>query len=215
MFERFTDRARRTVVLAQEEARLANSGAIGPEHILAGLIHEGEGVAAKVLADLGVTLDGVRHFAASTPGPAPGGHIPFTAECKKDLELSLREALQLGHNYIGTEHLLLALTRDPEGVTGVIFDELGVNPPAVREAVMKMLTEGRQPETRAISYTIDANTALPPGWTRTALPSDPIRELVDAANDIVEWFLGRDPASIEAREHLLRLKRAIDKVAAK
>ena len=116
MFERFTDRARRVVVLAQEEARMLNHNYIGTEHILLGLIHEGEGVAAKALESLGISLEGVREQVEEIIGQgqtAPAGHIPFTPRAKKVLELSLREALQLGHNYIGTEHILLG--PDPRG----------------------------------------------------------------------------------------------------
>src|SRR5215217_1685955 len=113
MFERFTDRARRVVVLAQEEARLLNHHYIGTEHILLGLIHEHEGVAAKVLETLGISLEAGREKVQSIIGEGgsevPSGHIPFTPRSKKVLELSLREALQLGHNYIGTEHILLGL----------------------------------------------------------------------------------------------------------
>ncbi|SRR5712692_4385510 len=108
MFERFTDRARRVVVLAQEEARMLNHNYIGTEHILLGLIHEGEGVAAKALESLGISLEAVRSQVEEIIGQgqaAPTGHIPFTPRAKKVLELSLREALQLGHNYIGTEHI--------------------------------------------------------------------------------------------------------------
>jgi len=115
MFERFTDRARRVVVLAQEEARMLNHNYIGTEHILLGLIHEGEGVAAKALESLGISLDAVREQVQEIIGQgqqAPSGHIPFTPRAKKVLELSLREALQLGHNYIGTEHILLGLIRE-------------------------------------------------------------------------------------------------------
>src|ERR687897_191275 len=115
MFERFTDRARRVVVLAQEEARLLNHNYIGTEHILLGLIHEGEGVAAKALESLGISLEAVRAQVEEIIGQgqsAPTGHIPFTPRAKKVLELSLREALQLGHNYIGTEHILLGLIRE-------------------------------------------------------------------------------------------------------
>ena len=110
LFERFTDRARRVVVLAQEEARLLNHNYIGTEHILLGLIHEGEGVAAKALESLGISLEAVRSQVEEIigqGGSSPSGHIPFTPRAKKVLELSLREALQLGHNYIGTEHILL------------------------------------------------------------------------------------------------------------
>ena len=119
MFERFTDRARRVVVLAQEEARMLNHNYIGTEHILLGLIHEGEGVAAKGLESLGISLEAVRSQVEEIIGQgqqAPSGHIPFTPRAKKVLELSLREALQLGHNYIGTEHILLGLIREGEGV---------------------------------------------------------------------------------------------------
>ncbi len=114
MFERFTDRARRVLVLAQEEARLLNHNFIGTEHILLGLIHEGEGVAAKALESLGISLEAVREKVEELIGPASGpsaGSPPFTPRAKKVLELSLREALQLGHNYIGTEHMLLPRTR--------------------------------------------------------------------------------------------------------
>ena len=117
MFERFTDRARRVVVLAQEEARLLNHSYIGTEHILLGLIHEGEGVAAKALESLGISLEAVRNQVQDIigqGGSSPSGHIPFTPRAKKVLELSLREALQLGHNYIGTEHILLGLIREGE-----------------------------------------------------------------------------------------------------
>jgi ATP-dependent Clp protease ATP-binding subunit ClpC len=119
VFERFTDRARRVLVLAQEEARLLNHSFIGTEHILLGLIHEGEGVAAKALESLGISLEAVREKVEETigmAGTAPSGSPPFTPRAKKVLELSLREALQLGHSYIGTEHMLLGLVREGEGV---------------------------------------------------------------------------------------------------
>jgi ATP-dependent Clp protease ATP-binding subunit ClpC len=124
MFERFTDRARRVVVLAQEEARMLNHNYIGTEHILLGLIHEGEGVAAKALESLGISLDAVREQVQEIIGQgqqAPSGHIPFTPRAKKVLELSLREALQLKHNYIGTEHILLGLLREGEGMAAQIL----------------------------------------------------------------------------------------------
>src|SRR5918996_1932747 len=119
MFERFTDRARRVVVLAQEEARMLNHNYIGTEHILLGLLHEGHGVAANALESLGVPLDGVRKEVEEIIGrgeTAASGHIPFTPRAKKVLELSLREALELGHNYIATEHILLGLVREVKGV---------------------------------------------------------------------------------------------------
>src|SRR5437899_206239 len=130
MFERFTDRARRVVVLAQEEARLLNHNYIGTEHILLGLIHEGEGVAAKALESLGISLEAVRNQVEEIigqGGSSPSGHIPFTPRAKKVLELSLREALQLGHNYIGTEHILLGLIREGEGVAAQVPVKLGAD----------------------------------------------------------------------------------------
>jgi ATP-dependent Clp protease ATP-binding subunit ClpC len=143
MFERFTDRARRVVVLAQEEARMLNHNYIGTEHILLGLIHEGEGVAAKALESLGISLDGVRGQVEEIIGQgqqAPSGHIPFTPRAKKVLELSLREALQLGHNYIGTEHILLGLIREGEGVAAQVLVKLGADLNRVRQQVIQLLS---------------------------------------------------------------------------
>ncbi|MCZ7529924.1 MAG: ATP-dependent Clp protease ATP-binding subunit [Acidimicrobiia bacterium] len=143
MFERFTDRARRVVVLAQEEARLLNHNYIGTEHILLGLIHEGEGVAAKSLESLGISLEAVRAQVEEIighGGSAPSGHIPFTPRAKKVLELSLREALQLGHNYIGTEHILLGLIREGEGVAAQVLVKLGADLSRVRQQVIQLLS---------------------------------------------------------------------------
>jgi ATP-dependent Clp protease ATP-binding subunit ClpA len=148
MFERFTDRARRVVVLAQEEARMLNHNYIGTEHILLGLIHEGEGVAAKALESLGISLEAVRQQVEEIIGQgqqAPSGHIPFTPRAKKVLELSLREALQLGHNYIGTEHILLGLIREGEGVAAQVLVRLGANLNRVRQQVIELL-HGKEPE---------------------------------------------------------------------
>ena len=145
MFERFTDRARRVVVLAQEEARLLNHNYIGTEHILLGLIHEGEGVAAKALESLGISLEAVRAQVEEIIGQgqtAPTGHIPFTPRAKKVLELSLREALQLGHNYIGTEHILLGLIREGEGVAAQILVRLGAPLPKLRRQVLDRVQKG-------------------------------------------------------------------------
>ncbi len=143
MFERFTDRARRVVVLAQEEARMLNHNYIGTEHILLGLIHEGEGVAAKALEALGISLEAVRSQVEEIIGQgqqAPSGHIPFTPRAKKVLELSLREALQLGHNYIGTEHILLGLIREGEGVAAQVLVKLGADLARVRNQVIQLLS---------------------------------------------------------------------------
>src|ERR687888_25576 len=143
MFERFTDRARRVVVLAQEEARMLNHNYIGTEHILLGLIHEGEGVAAKALESLGISLEAVRaqvEEIIGQGGSSPSGHIPFTPRAKKVLELSLREALQLGHNYIGTEHILLGLIREGEGVAAQVLQKLGADLNRVRQTVIQLLS---------------------------------------------------------------------------
>ncbi|HEX7405563.1 MAG TPA: ATP-dependent Clp protease ATP-binding subunit [Candidatus Nanopelagicaceae bacterium] len=150
MFERFTDRARRVVVLAQEEARMLNHNYIGTEHILLGLIHEGEGVAAKALESLGISLEAVRQQVEEIIGQgqqAPSGHIPFTPRAKKVLELSLREALQLGHNYIGTEHILLGLIREGEGVAAQVLMKLGADLPRVRQQVIQLLSGYQGKET--------------------------------------------------------------------
>ena len=149
MFEKFTDKARRVVVLAQEEAKLLNHNYIGTEHILLGLIHEGEGVAAKSLEALGIALESVREQVKEIIGQgqtAPTGHIPFTPRAKKVLELSLREALQLGHSYIGTEHLLLGLIREGEGVAAQVLTKLGADTNKVRQQVIQQLsgTEGKE-----------------------------------------------------------------------
>jgi ATP-dependent Clp protease ATP-binding subunit ClpC len=143
MFERFTDRARRVVVLAQEEARMLNHNYIGTEHILLGLIHEGEGVAAKALESMNISLEAVRQQVEEIIGQgqaAPTGHIPFTPRAKKVLELSLREALQLGHNYIGTEHILLGLIREGEGVAAQVLQKLGADLNRVRQSVIQLLS---------------------------------------------------------------------------
>ncbi|MBP1325764.1 ATP-dependent Clp protease ATP-binding subunit ClpC [Leucobacter exalbidus] len=143
MFERFTDRARRVVVLAQEEAKMLNHNYIGTEHILLGLIHEGEGVAAKALEQLDISLDAVRAQVTDIIGTGqqpPAGHIPFTPRAKKVLELSLREALQLGHNYIGTEHILLGLIREGEGVAAQVLAKLGADLNRVRQTVIQLLS---------------------------------------------------------------------------
>src|SRR5215207_3550197 len=156
MFERFTDRARRVVVLAQEEARMLSHNYIGTEHILLGLIHEGEGVAAKALESLDISLEAVRAQVEEIIGQgqqAPSGHIPFTPRAKKVLELSLREALQLGHSYIGTEHILLGLIREGEGVAAQVLQKLGADLNRVRQQVIQLLSgfQGKESGSAAAS----------------------------------------------------------------
>ena len=150
MFERFTDRARRVIVLAQEEARNLKHNYLGTEHILLGLIREGEGVAAKALEALGITLDDVRAQVIDIIGEGqepPSGHIPFTPRAKKVIEYAMREGLQLGHSYIGTEHLLLGLTREPDGVAAQVLVKLGADMPRVRNQVNQLISgfQGKEP----------------------------------------------------------------------
>uniref|UniRef100_UPI002FC3C859 Clp protease N-terminal domain-containing protein n=1 Tax=Catenuloplanes japonicus TaxID=33876 RepID=UPI002FC3C859 len=191
MFERFTDRARRVVVLAQEEARMLNHNYIGTEHILLGLIHEGEGVAAKALESLGISLEGVRQQVEEIIGQgqqAPSGHIPFTPRAKKVLELSLREALQLGHNYIGTEHILLGLIREGEGVAAQVLVKLGADLNRVRQQVIQLLS-GYQDKGAAAATTATGEAA-----PSTSLVLDQFgRNLTQAAREgKLDPVIGRD-----------------------
>ncbi len=164
MFERFTDRARRVIVLAQEEARSFNHNYIGTEHILLGLIQEGECVAAKALESMGISLEAVRQEVEEIIGRGSQphvGHIPFTPRAKKVLELSLREGLQMGHKYIGTEFLLLGLIREGEGVAAQVLVKLGADLPRVRQQVIQLLSgyeggEGGTPEAPQQSSGSDA-----------------------------------------------------------
>ncbi len=142
MFERFTDQARRVVVLAQEEANMLNYNYIGTEHLLLGLIREGDGIAAKALESLGISLEAVRQQVEEIIGQgprAPSGHIAFTARAKTVLELSLREALQLGRDHIGTEHILLGLIREGEGVAAQVLVKLGADLNRIRQRVILLL----------------------------------------------------------------------------
>ena len=196
MFERFTDRARRVVVLAQEEARMLNHNYIGTEHILLGLIHEGEGVAAKALESLGISLEAVRQQVEEIIGQgqqAPSGHIPFTPRAKKVLELSLREALQLGHNYIGTEHILLGLIREGEGVAAQVLVRLGADLNRVRQQVIKLVHQDAssgQPveaERRLRGGSYELRGPGPGGWETEVVPvlADILRRLA-----VIERHLG-------------------------
>jgi ATP-dependent Clp protease ATP-binding subunit ClpC len=164
MFERFTERARRVVVLAQDEARMLNHNYIGTEHILLGLVHEGHGLAAKALESLGISPTVVRQQVEEIIGRGhqqpPSGHIPFTPRAKKVLELSLREALQLGHTYIGTEHILLGLIREGEGVAAQVLVGLGVDLDRARQQVIQLVTGRTEPEdTVAIAGDLRARLA--------------------------------------------------------
>jgi ATP-dependent Clp protease ATP-binding subunit ClpA len=186
MFQRFTDRARRVVHLAQDEARVLNHNYIGTEHLLLGLLGEGDGVAAKALASLGISLEAVRAKVEEIIGQGqtmPAGPIPFTPRTKKVLELSLREALRLGHNYVGTEHLLLGLLREGEGVAAQVLVTLGAGLSRVRERVLALLTGDDEQA--------GATTRL----VRLAVPA----ELLDYDKRIAE-VRRRKEAAIDARD---------------
>ena len=143
MFERFTERARQVVVLAQDEARALKHNYIGTEHILLGLLREEEGLAARVLESLDITVEEVRAQVARIVGQGDEvttGQIPFTPRAKKVLELALREALSLGHNYIGTEHILLGLVRENEGVAARILLDFDADAEKIRNEIIRMLS---------------------------------------------------------------------------
>jgi ATP-dependent Clp protease ATP-binding subunit ClpC len=147
MFERFTNRARRVVVLAQDEARALDHNFIGTEHLLLGLVHEGAGVGAKALESQGISLETVRQQVEQHIGRGehtPTGHIPFTPPAKKVLELSLSESLHLGHHYIGTEHVLLGLIRQGDGVAAQVLAGLGAGLDRTRDEVTRLLEEYRR-----------------------------------------------------------------------
>ncbi len=185
MFERFTDRARRVLVLAQEEARDLNHAFIGTEHILLGLIREGEGVAAKALDALGVTFDVVREKVeeaiGSNTNPSPGSP-PFTPRAKKVLELSLREALQLGHSYIGTEHMLLGLVREGEGVAAQVLNDLGADMARVRTQVIQMMS-GQAGKESGASSTVGPSKSDPEGAGGSAVLDQFGRNLTQFARE--------------------------------
>jgi ATP-dependent Clp protease ATP-binding subunit ClpC len=163
MFERFTDRARRVIVDAQNEARSLGHNYIGPEHILLGLVNEGDGVGAKALEAMQISTDAIRGRIEEITGrgqaPPGTGHIPFTPRAKKVLELSLREALQLSHNYIGTEHILLGLIHEGDGVAAQVLVGLGVDLDRTRQLVIQILS-GRQREESASAVAEDLRDRL-------------------------------------------------------
>jgi Clp amino terminal domain, pathogenicity island component len=202
MFERFTDRARRVVVLAQDEARRLNHNYIGTEHILLGLIHEGQGVAAKALESMGISLQAVRAQVEEIIGQgqqAPSGHIPFTPRAKKIMELSLRESLQLGHNYIGTEHILLGLIREGDGVAAQVLVKLGADLNRVRQQVIQLL-HGHQVKEPLTAGTAAGGHTLPPG-VQTRL------DAVEGRLADVEQRVGAGPDTRDLDEEVDRVRR--------
>ena len=197
MFQRFTDRARRVVVLAQEEARMLNHDYIGTEHILLGLIQEGGGVAARALESLGISLDAVRQQVEGVIGrgqQVPPGHIPFTPQAKKVLELSLREAMQLGHNYIGTEHLLLGILHEGDSVAAQVLVQLGGDQHRVRQQVLQLL-HGRQAEESVSARSAERELRL--------LPAVQARlEAVEQRLTAVERRIGTGPDTSDLDEQI-------------
>jgi ATP-dependent Clp protease ATP-binding subunit ClpC len=200
MFERFTDRARRVVVLAQEEARMLNHAHIGTEHLLLGLVHEGQGVAARALEALGISLEAVRQEVEEIIGrgeqPA-SGHIPFTPRAKKVLELSLRESNQLGHEYIGTEHILLGLLREGEGVAAQVLVKMGTDLNRVRQQVIELL-HGHSSE-------------RPPSGRRVrARSAGDLADLLDALDqrlEAIERWVGMRPDPSDLDQEIARVRR--------
>jgi len=201
MFERFTDRARRVVVQAQEEARMLNHSYIGTEHILLGLIDEGDGVGAKALESLGISLDAVRQQVEEIIGRgqhAPSGHIPLTPRAKKVLELSLRESQQLGHNYIGTEHILLGLLREGDGVAPQVLVKLGADLNRVRQQVIQLL-HGYQAKGPAL--------ARSPAGEHTLLPGVQTRlEVAEARLAALEQRVGTGPDTSDLDDQIDRVR---------
>ena len=210
MFERFTDRARRVVVLAQEEARMLSHDYIGTEHILLGLIHEGEGVAATALESLGISLETVRQQVEEVIGrgrEAPSGHIPFTPRAKKVLELSLREALQLGHNYIGTEHILLGLIREGDGVAAQVLVRLGADLNRVRQQVIELISDSPGEERLGIRHA--ASQAGPVGGRERGQLSEVLRHIksIDSRLSAVEQRVGTGPDMADLDQEIAQVRR--------
>jgi ATP-dependent Clp protease ATP-binding subunit ClpC len=202
MFERFTDRARRTVVVAQQEAGRLNHNYIGTEHLLLGLLYEGEGTAAQALGSLGVNLDAARLQVVDiigTSGSAPTGHIPFTPRAKRVLELSMRESLGLGHNYIGTEHLLLGLLSEGEGVAVQVLERLGVTPTGAHDRVLQIL--GRAPEGGVQSgpAVMEASTFLSRGAAGVSQLAEGRGDQRLGSEHVLLWLLDQaDSAAVRA-----------------
>ncbi len=204
MFERFTDRARRVVVLAQEEARMLDHNYIGTEHLLLGLIHEGEGVAAKALESLGISLEAVRQQVEEIIGrgqQAPSGHIPFTPRAKKVLELSLREAMQLGHDYIGTEHILLGLIREGDGVAAQVLVKLGADLNRVRQQVIQLLQDYQGEDVTGEGSGL--------GSAARRLPGDALAqaESLDSRLAAIERWVGMRPDLDDLDQEIARVRR--------
>jgi ATP-dependent Clp protease ATP-binding subunit ClpC len=196
MFERFTDQARRVVVLAQEEARLLGHGYIGTEHVLLGLLAEGEGLAARALASLEISLDAAREKVAEIIGEGtgqPSGHIPFTPRTKKVLELSLREAQRLGDSYIGTEHILLGMAREGEGVGVQVLDRLGAGKERVLAQVLVTKRASPGEELRPVAMGRQMPVERPMGIRSIVSRLDEIAERLSAIESKLAEMQGARP----------------------
>jgi len=198
VFERFTDRARRVIVRSQEEARTLHHTSVGPEHLLLGLIHEVDGVAAQTLMQLDISLDGLRRSVEQVIGPGqragagPSGNLPLTPPAKRVIELTLREALQLGHDYIGTEHLLLGLIREGDGVAAQVLRALGADLGRVRSAAIVVLRGYQRP-----APTDGAEARLVPTQPRDGAAPDPAHSFPDRGHPVPDP--AADPAIIDIR----------------
>ena len=202
MFQRFTDQARRAVVLAEEEARMLDHNWIGTEHLLLGLIREGDGVAAKALESLGISLQAVRQEVEEIIGrgeQVPSEVIPFTPRSKKVLELSLRESVQLRNNYIGTEHILLGLMREGDGVAPQVLVKLGVDLNRVRQQVIQLLHgyQGKEPKSAR-------------RWPQEGTPATEMQahlDVIEARLAAVEQRVGTGPDTSDLDEQITQVRR--------
>ncbi len=217
MFERFTDQARRVVTLAQEEARMLDHDYVGTEHVLLGLIRVDDGMAARALASLGISPTAVRQQVEEITGQgkkrAPAGHIPFTPRAKKVLELSLREALHLGDNYIGTEHILLGLIREGEGIAARVLVKLGADLSRVRQEVIRLVAEARreQEKPRTGRGALRVRPARSPESGRLAEAIARI-ESMDSRLSAIEQRVGSGPETAGLDQQIAQVRR--DKAAA-
>ena len=217
MFERFTDQARRIVTLAQEEARMLDHDYVGTEHLLLGLIRVDDGMAARALALPGISMTAVRQQVEEIIGQgkktAPAGHIPFTPRAKKVLELSLREALLLGHNYIGTEHILLGLIREGEGIAAQVLVKLGADLSRVRQEVIRLVAEASREEDkpRTARGALRVHPARGPDSGRLAEALARI-ESMDSRLSAIEQRVGSGPETAELDQQIAQVRR--DKAAA-
>jgi ATP-dependent Clp protease ATP-binding subunit ClpC len=209
MFERFTDRARRAMALAQEEAQRHHSG-VGTEHLLLGLIQEGEGVAAKALEALGISLESVSQQVQEIIGPAkppPSGHSRFSPRARQVLKLSLREALQLGHHYIGTEHLLLGLMREGEGVAAQVLVKLGADLGGVRQQVIQLLQGYQGQEEPEAGRTAPRSGGARPGQPGTLAEILRGVDSIDSRLSAMEQSVGAGPEVSDLDEQIAQAGR--------